>query len=90
MKARYPMGTNSARVSSSPLLYGFMGISSRTVVWGVCGGGGGGAGGGGGGVSIKEDNLAQDLHHRAFSTGCALPNAKESNIPQFRRGQKKL
>lgn len=77
------MGTNSARVSSSPLLYGLMGMSARTVV-----------GGGWGGrevVSITEDNLALDPLHRAFSTGCALPNAKESsNIPQFRRGQKKL
>lgn len=60
------------------------------LLFGVCVAAGGGAGGGGGVVSIKEDNLAQDLHHRAFSTGCALPNAKESNIPQFRRGQKKL
>lgn len=43
------------------------------------------------GGSIKEDSLALGLQHRAFPTGCALPNAKESSIiPQFRPGQKKL
>lgn len=64
-KRRYPMGTNSVCASPLLLLYGFTGLAAPTA-------------GEGGGVSIKEDSLAQDPLHRAF-TGCALLNAKESS-----------
>lgn len=65
-KRRYPMGTNSVCASPLLLLYGFTGLAAPTV------------GGRGERVRIKEDSLAQDPLHRAF-TGCALLNAKESS-----------
>lgn len=68
MKPRYPMGTNSARVSSSFIIWVYGCIFSD-----CCSEGGG---------SIKERSLALDPQLRDFYTGCALPDAKESsNIP---------